>query len=221
MYVSKYFYFTHQDIGTSTIWNSVFGRPMLVPNEFVEFLAHRKAVGLEVTPSDFDEETYDTLVEAHILVSSHEQEKKDIEALFTEHNKLNTSKVKSLSLIMSEECPFRCTYCIHFANSKHYYNPEKMMTEEVAKKSIDEYFVSITENNQPSGYINFGGGEPLLNYPTIAKLLPYIDNYRKKLDIPIRISINTNLSLLTREMAENFIKYDVEIAPEEEEPKEE
>ena len=185
---------------------------MLVPNELVEFLAHHQILNIEIGESDLDDETYDTLVEAHILVLSHEQEEKDIKDLYLIHNKPGASKVKSLSLIMSEECPFRCTYCIHFANSKHYYNPEKMMTEEVAKKSIDEYFASIMANNQPSGYVNFGGGEPLLNYPTIAKLLPYIDDYRKKLGIPIRISINTNLSLLTKEMAENFIKYDVEIA---------
>ena len=63
-----------------------------------------------------------------------------------------------------------------------------------------------------SAYINFGGGEPLLNYSTIKKLLPYVDEYRRKLEIPIKMGIDTNLSLLTEEMAENFIKYDVEVA---------
>ena len=86
------------------------------------------------------------------------------------------------------------------------------MSEKVAKRSIDEYFKIINANHAEEAYINFGGGEPLLNYKTIEKLLPYIDEYRKKLSIPVKIGLNTNLALLTKEMAKTFIKYDAIVA---------
>ena len=213
MLVSRYIQSSQHDNEYSAIWHSVFGRPMFVSNAFAKYLLKSRSKNKDPEiEAIFGKEAFDTLVEAHIIIWSEEQEQKDIDNLFFCHNKMGKNKVKYLSLIMCEECPFRCTYCIHFANSKHYYSKEKMMKEEVAKTSIDEYFKVIVKNNQPSAYINFGGGEPLLNHPTIAKLLPYIDEYRKKLEIPIRMGINTNLSLLTEEMAENFIKYDVEVA---------
>lgn len=213
MLVSNYFHLIQYDDENSTIWHSVFGRPMLVPNILSDHLMNSRNNNAdpEIT-KNFDEEVLDALLESHIVIDSKEQEQEDIETLFRTHNKPGSNKVKYLSLIMSEECPFRCKYCIHFANSKHYYNPEKMMSLEVAKVCIDEFFNLVTKNHLPEAYINFGGGEPLLNYKTIAQLLPYIDSYKKKLNIPIKIGINTNMSLLTKEMAENFIKYDVEIA---------
>lgn len=213
MLVSDYFQSVPYDKELSTIWHSIFGRPMLVPGFLVDHLlnAREQKIDPDII-TEFDKEVFDILEEAHIIVSSKKQEEADIHNLFLTHNNRGQNKVKYLSLIMSEECPFRCTYCIHFANSKHYYNPEKMMSEETAKRSIDEYLKAITKNHTDEAYINFGGGEPLLNYKTIEKLLPYINDYRKKLNIPIKIGLNTNLALLTKEMAKTFIKYDVIVA---------
>ena len=213
MLVSDYLQSVPYENELSIIWHSVFGRPMLVSRELVDHLQHTRDIGISPNVAKvFGQDTSDTLKEAHIIITSKKQEKQDIDNLFLTHNKPERSKVKYLSLIMSEECPFRCTYCIHFANSKHYYNSEKMMSEEIAKRSIDEYFRAIVQNHESEAYINFGGGEPLLNYRTIEKLLPYINEYREKLGIPVKIGINTNLALLTKEMAANLIKYDVEIA---------
>ncbi len=213
MFVSDFFHTHPYDTERSTIWHSVFGRPMLVPNVLLHCLLVSRENNLDTKISElYGDDVSEILKEAHIIIDSKEQEQNDIQKLFESHNEPGKNKVKYLSLIMSEECPFRCTYCIHFANSKHYYNPEKMMTEEIAKASIDEYLKVIVDNNVPTAYINFGGGEPLLNYQTIAKLLPYIETCREKLGIPIKIGINTNLALLTEEMATTFIKYDVDIA---------
>lgn len=230
LFVSRYFNSIPYDDDTSIIWHSIFGRPMLVSNSLAEALN-------KVDPSSsigiydvFGQEMYlkrkdsdlsrslDDLTEAHILHYSDDFEKIDIEKLFYEHNPQHInnphghSKVKSLSLIMSEECQFRCKYCIHFANSKHYYNPQKFMLKEVAKTSIDQYFETIVRNRVKEAYINFGGGEPLINWELIKELLPYIRKLSKDLDIPVKMGINTNLGLLTPDIAQVLIDYDVEIA---------
>ncbi len=213
MLVSNYTQVFSHDDESSAIWHSVFGRPMLVPNILSDHLLNNRSKGLDPEiEQNFGKEVLDTLAEAHIIIDSKEQEQKDIDDLFDRHNPAGANKVKFLSLIMSEECPFRCTYCIHFASSKHYYNEEKMMSVEVAKTSIDQYFDLIARSGQESAYVNFGGGEALLNYKTIAEVLPYIDARSKELGIPVRTALNSNLYLLTEEMAANFIKYGVEIA---------
>ena len=212
MLVSKYTQYLPQEDDTTVIWHSVFGRVMQLQDELADYLRDTEDFDEYDFIETFDEDTFTILADAHILIDSVEQEQTDIDSLFIKHNPEHTSKVKFLSLIMSEECPFRCVYCIHFANSKHYYNKEKMMTFEVGKASIDSYIRLMLEKGETDFYINFGGGEPLLNYPVIAELLPYIKECEKLHNIKIKLGINTNLSLLTKEMAETFIKYDVMIA---------
>ena len=212
MLVSRYTQFLPQGDGSTVIWHSVFGRVMQLPDQLADFLKETGDFNSHDFEEEFGEDALKILSNAHILIDSTEQEQADIDSLFAKHNPKHKSKVKALSLIMSEECPFRCVYCIHFANSKHYYNQEKMMSLEVAKASIDSYLGLMIKNGETDFYINFGGGEPLLNYRTIAEILPYIKECESLYDIKIKLGINTNLSLLTREMAETFIRYNVEIA---------
>lgn len=212
MLVSKYTQYLPQSDGSIVIWHSVFGRVMQLPDQLADYLKNSRIVDSNDFIENFGEDAFKILADAHILINSSEEEQIDIDNLFVKHNPKHKSKVKALSLIMSEECPFRCVYCIHFANSKHYYNKEKMMTFEIAKSSIDSYIKLMLENGESDFYINFGGGEPLLNYPLIATLLPYIKQCEALHNIKIKLGINTNLALLTKEMAETLTSYDVEIA---------
>lgn len=212
MLVSKYTQYLPQDDDTTVIWHSVFGRVMQIPSQLADYLKSSQGLSSHDFAKSFGKETLAILREAHIIVSSAKQERADIDDLFFKHNQERKSKVKYLSLIMSDECPFRCVYCIHFANSKHYYNQEKMMSFEIAKTSIDNYLELMLKSGESDFYINFGGGEPLLNYPVIVKILLYIKECEDLYGIKIKLGLNTNLSLLTREMAETFAKYDVEIA---------
>ena len=212
MLISKFVNFLSKDKIDTVIWHSLYGRVMQIPDDLAIFLRRRGKFNLNEFVDIFDKETLDFLIDNHIIIKSKKDDNDCLEKLFNIHNPQNRSKIKYLSLIMSEECPFRCTYCIHFANSKHYYSKEKMMSYKVAKQSIDNYLRLLIENNENEFYINLGGGEPLLNYKTISMLLPYIKKCEKKYAIKIKVSINSNLSLLTRGIAKKLIAYNVEIA---------
>lgn len=219
--VSQYFQYINYNSSYSIVWHSIFGRPMLVPNFIVTELKKdsfdpAESYGPEWYKNEVVDELISGLYEAHILIENYSSERNDIIKLHYQHdcgsNYSTINKVKYLSLIMSEECPFRCKYCIHFANSKHYYNPEKMMSLEVAKSSIDSYLKIAKENGLDEAYINFGGGEPLLNWGKIEELLPFINEKSGELNIPINLGINTNLALLTEDIAKKLIEYEVEVA---------
>lgn len=219
--VSQYFQHIDYNANYSIVWHSIFGRPMLVPNFIVTELEKgsfdpAEHYGPEWYKNEVVDELISDLCEAHILINNYSSERDDIIKLYYQHNcgphYSTINKVKYLSLIMSEECPFRCKYCIHFANSKHYYNPEKMMSLEIAKSSIDSYLKVAKENTLEEAYINFGGGEPLLNWSIIEQLLPYIKEQSKVNSIPVKLGINTNLALLTEDIAKKLIEYEVEVA---------
>lgn len=212
MVVSKYVYFLSKDKKPTVIWHSIYGRVMQIPKDLAIYLKEAKEFNKENFTKTFDIESYDFLKKNHILIESAKEDDNCLKKLFEVHNVHKVNKVKYLSLIMSEECPFRCSYCIHFANSKHYYNKEKMMSFDTAKLSIDNYILLLINKGERDFYINFGGGEPLLNYATISKLLPYIKECEKRYGIHIKIGINTNLALLTEEIAKSLISYNVEIA---------
>jgi len=119
-----------------------------------------------------------------------------------------------LSLVVTDSCNFACTYCI--AHSMLILGSRaqvklRLMTMAVAKKAIDFFFAKLKKHGKHQAYINFGGGEPLLNWKLIKEVLKYcVEVYGA--DFEITFTINTNASLITREIAEIFKAYVVKPA---------
>ncbi|MBE5856842.1 MAG: radical SAM protein [Lachnospiraceae bacterium] len=128
-----------------------------------------------------------------------------------EHNDLQYSEagvkdyickegIKHMCLILTDDCNFRCKYCIfsdHYKFSKHY--SDRKMSFDVAKKAVDYYFdmnsVSWTYNPYLQPSIGFYGGEPLLCWDMIVGVVEYVKEKAKD----CVFSITTNGYLLDKE----------------------
>ncbi len=96
--------------------------------------------------------------------------------------KILTKGLHHLLFNVTDECNLRCKYCVyseHYEFSKKY--SSNKMNFDTAKKAID-YFVKI--NNHAIQYnpnlnptFGFYGGEPLLEWNTIKKIVEYIKSY--------------------------------------------
>ena len=223
MIISRYVNISDQDEDVSYIWHSVFGNPTMVSKKLADFLKRKQGtMEKEISITEMTDlfgidaqdalETIQQLRDDHFIIDSESIEQSKFSNLFETHNQSGRNKVKYLSLIMSEECNFRCKYCIHFSNSNHAFDKEKFMTEDLARKAINAYIKLILDNNLSEAYINFGGGEPLMNSRTVLKTLEYIAQIRKSIPIPIKIGINTNASLITDDIASALISHGVDIA---------
>jgi len=122
--------------------------------------------------------------------------------------------IAQLILDVTEDCNFRCSYCIFSGNYVHYRSHSKRyMSFDVAKKAIDYYFSLIKAGKrynplrQPK--ITFYGGEPLLNFKLIKECIEYIDETYKCYKISNYLT--TNGSLLDIEKAEWLIKHNCHI----------
>ena len=112
--------------------------------------------------------------------------------------------MEQMVLNVTEDCNLRCKYCFF---SEPYHNTrnrtKKMMTEEVAFRSLDFFFDRMREMNKvhPGKIcaITFYGGEPLVNFELIKKCVAYI-----KENCPIRymLNITTNGLLFKDEIAD-------------------
>ncbi|WP_298529796.1 radical SAM protein [uncultured Ruminococcus sp.] len=117
-------------------------------------------------------------------------------------------KCSKLTLQLTQNCNFRCSYC-PYSTAEFYTNrshSSKRMSEEVAIKAID--FYADHSYSKQAVMIGFYGGEPLLEFPLIKKLVAYAEDVfiGKKLSF----SITTNGSLLTEEIMSFFEEHNFE-----------
>ncbi|MBU2213537.1 radical SAM protein [Patescibacteria group bacterium] len=205
----------------AVIWHSLFGNPQVVSLATVGFLnafsspnSLQSVIGDELHPED--RQAVDDLVRHHYLIPQDLDERAHLEQKLVERESLIAAgaEIDYLGLIVSEACNFRCAYCIHFNNieaNDRRDHPKKFMSFEVAKSAVDWYLGVLQKHGKQVAEVNFGGGEPLLDWSVISKVLQYCDeSYGGKFDF--RFSINTNASLLTPEIVQVLKRYSVAVA---------
>lgn len=207
--------------GLVLIWHSLFGYPKIISNDTINFLNQFSTPAtlysrLKGSPNKENSEAIIELINCYFLVPvgfndrdflKSELEKRDNEIV-------SGALINYLGLIMSEACNFRCKYCIHFKNletSNRIDNPEKFMQFETAKVIVDGYLDILRGHNKYLAEVNFGGGEPLMNWPVIEQVLNYCETFYAS-EFSFIFSINTNISLMTKEIALVLKKHKVEIA---------
>jgi len=101
--------------------------------------------------------------------------------------------LRTIALNITNNCNFACRYC--FANHGEYGQPGLVMDFSVAKKAIDLLLSTAKKMKSKRVAIAFFGGEPLLSWSLIKKIVKYAkENVYKK--ISLKFLITTNASLL-------------------------
>lgn len=108
--------------------------------------------------------------------------------------------VKALCLHVAHDCNLRCKYC--FASQGDFKGDRSLMTFETGKKALD--FLLQNSGNRRNLEVDFFGGEPLMNFDLVKKLVAYGREEEKKYDKHFRFTITTNGVLLDDEI-QDFI----------------
>lgn len=119
--------------------------------------------------------------------------------------------VNDIVLQATRDCNFKCRYCLYAGNNDFERHHQKVnMSWEIAKKSID--FLHDHSLNTDSIKISFYGGEPLLNFDLIVKIVKYV--YEKIKTKNINYNMTINGSLLTDEIIDFLVlhAFDVSIS---------
>ncbi len=129
----------------------------------------------------------------------------DINSISDVKKELN-SGLNHLILEVTENCNYRCKYCVYSGKyKKERKHRNKDMSFYVLKKAIDFFIQKVDNNKKEGSCIGFYGGEPLLKFSLIKKAIEYVSNEH------IRFTLTTNGSLLNREIINYFIKNNVSI----------
>jgi len=198
------------------VYHSIFGFPQIMNYEGIEFLRQfqkNEKNKKRINFNDFKDEILKLKSFFFIILENFNEKDLLIQKQKNYLRRIESGKnIEYLSLIVSNSCNFSCSYCIASRvmnlNKK---NESGVMKIEIAMKAIDFFFAKLKKNRRKKAYINFGGGEPLLNWKLIKKILEYC---RKKYgeSFKITFSINTNAFLITKEIAKTLKEFKVILA---------
>ena len=120
--------------------------------------------------------------------------------LFTEDNfkgqnldlKKRDSVIKALCLHIAHTCNLNCEYC--FAGQGKYHGEDALMSFEVGKQALD--FLVKNSGTRKNLEVDFFGGEPLVNFDVVKRLVAYARSIEKETGKHFRFTLTTNGVLL-------------------------
>ncbi len=106
--------------------------------------------------------------------------------------------VKALCIHIAHDCNLACRYC--FAGEGEYRGDRSLMSFEVGKKALD--FLVENSGNRRNLEVDFFGGEPLLNFDVVKRMVAYGRELERERDKHFRFTLTTNGVLLNDEIIE-------------------
>ncbi|MFQ6032643.1 MAG: radical SAM protein, partial [Candidatus Zixiibacteriota bacterium] len=138
--------------------------------------------------------------ETDILTALEELEKvgalKEKDSLTSSYGPLQNAPIKSLALNVCHDCNLRCRYC--YGNGGTYGGRKAYMKKEIAEAAVD--FLLTNSEAVKKCSIIFFGGEPLLNFELIKRMVEYSEQQAVTAGKRIHFSLTTNGTLFTRQI---------------------
>mgnify|MGYP002602639070 CR=1 FL=1 len=100
--------------------------------------------------------------------------------------------VKALCLHIAHTCNLNCSYC--FASQGRYQGERALMSFEVGKRAMD--FLIENSGSRRNLEVDFFGGEPLMNFDMVKKLVAYCREQEKIHNKNFRFTMTTNGMLI-------------------------
>ncbi len=105
--------------------------------------------------------------------------------------------VKSMCLHAAHDCNLRCKYCFA-ATGDFCMGERKLLPYEVGKAAMD--WLVEHSGKRVNLELDFFGGEPLMNFPVVKRLVEYGRTIEKEKNKHFKFTITTNCVLMTDEI---------------------
>ncbi len=138
----------------------------------------------DITESDLDELFTDieTLKEQGKLFTEDIYENRSFDL------KARNTEIKALCLHIAHTCNLTCDYC--FASQGKFSGERGLMSFEVGKRAID--FLIENSGKRRNLEVDFFGGEPLMNFDVVKKIVEYARSIEKEHNKNFRFTLTTN-----------------------------
>lgn len=96
--------------------------------------------------------------------------------------------IKALCLHVAHTCNLNCSYC--FASQGKFHGERALMSFEVGKRALD--FLVENSGSRHNLEVDFFGGEPLMNWDVVKRLVKYARSIEKEAGKNFRFTLTTN-----------------------------
>ena len=110
--------------------------------------------------------------------------------------KARNTVIKALCLHVAHTCNLTCDYC--FASQGKYQGERALMSFDVGKQALD--FLIAHSGSRKNLEVDFFGGEPLMNWEVVKKLVAYARQQEPIHNKKFRFTLTTNGMLLNEEV---------------------
>ncbi len=110
--------------------------------------------------------------------------------------KARSRDIKALCLHVAHTCNLNCSYC--FASQGKYHGERALMSYEVGKRALD--FLVEHSGSRVNLEVDFFGGEPLMNWDVVKRLVAYARGIEKDRKKRFRFTLTTNGVLVDDEV---------------------
>ncbi len=112
--------------------------------------------------------------------------------------KKRSGDIKALCLHVAHTCNLNCSYC--FASQGKYKGDRALMSFDVGKRALD--FLVENSGKRVNLEVDFFGGEPLMNWDVVKRLVAYARSIEKDKNKNFRFTLTTNGVLVDDEVIE-------------------
>jgi len=172
----------------------------------IDYLAKGKTLREIVKEYDVDglETVIARLHEKGLIVFDKHREKNDAYRKFNRAQIESGGLINKLRLNVSNSCNMSCDYCYVDQST------DGRMEWPTAQKALDSFFDLQGRHGHGYCLIRFFGGEPLLNWLLIERVLAYVETTKKGINVDY--ILNTNGTIVTQEIAEKLATCKVNVA---------
>lgn len=144
------------------------------------------------TPDVNKEEIEECLDDIKALIEEEKLFSEDKYERLAYEYKNNSKVIKALCLHVAHTCNLNCSYC--FASQGKYQGERALMSFETGKRAFD--FLIENSGTRRNLEVDFFGGEPLMNWEVVVKLVEYARSIEKQHNKNFRFTLTTNGVLL-------------------------
>lgn len=208
--LSKYFHLIEVEEGNIyALYNALWLRVIFIEAQFLPLISELQEgktaeESLQAIPFEIRSEGGE-LVEA--MVKEHFLDRDGDQVRLTRlQHETNHLPISLMYLIVTRNCNLMCDYC-YLAKALC---PKKNadMPVEVARRAIDLFTRSLSDQGITSSQIIFYGGEPMIN----PEVVEFALNYATEQIPGVEFIMNTNATLVTEELAKLLARFQVRVA---------
>lgn len=123
------------------------------------------------------------------------------------NNDNELERISTIDMLLSEDCNLACKYC--YVKNGKYLGKTDQMKIDIAKSTID--FLIQRSGEKRDLQICFFGGEPLINYRLLKKIVEYAKEEGEKYKKYFHFTMTTNGTLLSEKIVEFLGKHRIRV----------